>query len=201
MQARSAPDRYEAISPVCDLTSEADSAIVIAMKRLLLVTLLLAGCATAPAAAPPAVPDWDVIPGAVLDGLCKRLTMDGVASGGSVAIVSTTQPLITSRSMASLSRGEKPVRLVAPPDDNKIQVMASGGACNWQLIESVDRDRNFDRMVVELSQPVANPFSRTDAGLFARVSLGGEHPAWYWIPLSPRGGGWTSGFVAVLPPE
>lgn len=169
------------------------------MKRLLALCLLLAGCATAPSTAP-ALPDWDVIPGAVLDGLCSRLTMDGVASGGSVAVVSTTQPLATTRAMATLSRGQKPVRVVAPPAEAQIPIAARGSACNWQLIDGADREKYFDTMVVELSAPVANPFSRTDAGLFARVSLGGAHPSWYWIPLSPRGGGWASSLVTVLPP-
>jgi hypothetical protein len=51
--------------------------------------------------------------------------------------------------------------------------------------------------VVELSAPFANPFGK-EAGIVARVSLGGQHPAYYYIPLASRGDHWVVGYVSVL---
>jgi hypothetical protein len=174
---------------------------------LIFVIVLLTACATKPKPQLPHAPEWDAIPAGVLGALCQRLQMDTVASGAPLTIIRTTQPLATERSLMALGEaaGTRPnkTRLAeALPAGQRslplnIPAMTSG-ACIWNAADSVNPRMQSDRMVVELSAPLPNPFVRNAAGMFARVSLGGENPAWYWIGLVPRGTGWTMGPIIVL---
>jgi hypothetical protein len=125
--------------------------------------------------------------------------MDAIATGA-VSIVPVTQPLVTAESLAVLSatttkmvgRGGAPVLAV-----NRAIPIALGSSCQWKEIDALDIRKHTDEMVVELSSPILNAGAR-EVGMFARTSLGGEHPQWYWIALAPAGNQWAVRFVFVL---
>jgi hypothetical protein len=164
-----------------------------------IIVLLTTSCASKP---PVTAPDWDAIPAGVVEVLCRRLQMDALATGR-LTIVGVTQPLATPQSLAALA-STQPRRMrndaapIASTVNRAIPITTSGTSCTWQTIDVRAMSRYPDAMIVELSAPLANPFNPREAGLFARVSLGNEHPSWYWIPLTPTGNGWAPGFVLVL---
>ena len=167
------------------------------MKAIALLSLFL----VLPAIAAPraTAPDWDVVPAGVTEALCQRLKMDAVATGN-LSIVRITQPLVTAASLAVLPGPKKKKRRpsVDRPSNRAIPIALGRGGCHWQPIDAADISSKHDEMVVELSAPLANPHVKGEAGLFVRVSLGSEHPAWYWISLVPRDEGWTLRFIHVL---
>lgn len=169
------------------------------MRITALLALLLAACASQPPAAPVTAPQWDTVPAGVAEGLCRRLQSDALATG-QVLIVKVTQPLVTQDVVAALAssvthkgRPTKPVVV-----NRAIPISTSPASCNWKPIDVRDLDRNGDMMIAELSAPILNPYRSGEAGVFARVSLAGQHAAWYWIPLARRGDRWTPGIAMVL---
>jgi hypothetical protein len=172
-------------------------------RRLVaLLAIALASCATRPST-PLAAPD-SVSP-AVLEGLCGRLRIDAIASAaGPLAIVSETRPLATQQSMSALAmtaRGRvKTNRLAASAVEanRALPVTVQSGQCTWRAVTPAQLERHRDEMLVELSAPAINPFAPKEAGLFARVTVGGEGASWYWISLYPYGDQWAVGNVSVL---
>jgi hypothetical protein len=167
----------------------------------LVAVVFLTACTTSSTPPPPRVPAWDTIPPHVVQALCARLRMDAIATG-TTTLVRVTQPLVTAESLAAVAQvTPKPTRHAqqGPIVNRAIPVDAdSHGSCSWRLIDAGDPHLPDD-MVVELSAPLANPFARREAGVFARVSLGTEHESWYWISLVPGPGGqWGVRFVSVL---
>ncbi|HWW62429.1 MAG TPA: hypothetical protein VN181_13740, partial [Thermoanaerobaculia bacterium] len=134
---------------------------------------------------------------------CRRLHDDAIATGGTLGIVTTTRPLATTTTMTALAQAHfkraNAARVVEAMTDShgSIPVSVANGSCTWQPISDI-APAHRDMMIVELSSPVANPYARNEAGLFARVSLGGEDPSWYWIPLTQRGGDWAVGHILPL---
>jgi hypothetical protein len=164
------------------------------LRRLLILTLLVAACASKPAEEIPLVPDWDSVPPGITGALCQRLQLDGIGTiGADVKIVKITQPIATSQALARLGESRRNVSVPHRP-----LPIAAAGACAWKPIDALDPSRQFDSMVVELSSPVPNPAAKVAAGMVARASLGGNHPSWYWIELIPHGGGWSVGRVLPL---
>lgn len=177
------------------------------MRIAAVLLLLLTSCATAPTttAPVPLTPEWEAIPSGILEVLCRRLTSDAIGSGGgAVGIVSRTQPLITSSSLDSLQNayfgrgnaGRTAEALSAA--ERMLPVQVGQGSCAWRAVESVDPNRYADIMIAELSSPIPNPYERREAGLFARVSLGGRDASWYWIPLERKGDVWAPGHIRPL---
>lgn len=165
--------------------------------RTLLALLVLAGCATAPP--PPPAPEWDAIPPAVVEALCRRLQIDALATGR-VTIVRTTQPLATPRAVAALAGSGRKGRTAARPAiaNRAMPVELSVGNCTWNAINAGEAGRYTDEIVVALSAPIPNPWVAREAGVFVRASLGESHASWYWISLVPRGDDWTVKYVSVL---
>ena len=177
------------------------------MNRVLgsaLCALLLATCVTP--ATPIVPPDWTAIPLEVVDAFCARLQTDAIATGSPVTIVSTTRPLATARSMGIL-----PLTVGAPAgtmSNNASESMAlmnrtmpittQGSACPWRVIPAERYQQHFDEVIVELSAPALHPFSPREAGMFARVTVGGEAASWYWIHLVQTPDGWRPARVSVL---
>lgn len=168
----------------------------------LTAALFLSACSTSnPQPAAPTMPMWESVPPHVVEALCRRLKMDAIATSGATALVRVTQPLVTAENLAAVAgstphRGRKgPGRLVTT--NRAIPIETAQGSCDWRLAD-VRESFGSDEMVVELSAPVPNPFTRREAGLFARVSLGDQHESWYWISLVPAGGQWPVRFVSVL---
>ena len=172
-------------------------------RRLASLALLLAlSCATKPAT-PLVAPD--TVSAAVLEGLCGRLRIDAIASAtGPLAVVSETRPLATQQSMSALAmtaRGRVKGNRIgqsAVEANRIVPVSVQNGQCTWRAVTPAQLDRHRDEMVVELSAPAVNPFAPKEAGVFARVTVGGEGASWYWISLHPYGDQWAVGNVSVL---
>lgn len=167
-----------------------------------LLSATLITCASQPK--PLIAPEWDAIPQGVMDTFCMRLQAEGVAAGAPVTVVNVTQPIASMRTLAALAgpRAKK----VNPEQaaealqraQRTIPLTLAQSVCTWVAIDAAAAHRRADQMVVEMSAPVANPFTPGTAGVFVRVSLAGEHASWYWISLVPRGGGWTIGYIHAL---
>jgi hypothetical protein len=173
----------------------------------LLLTLIFIGCASTATAPPARVPQWNVMPAAILDSFCSSLRDEGISSSTTVNVVKTAQPsLITPLSMQSLSDS---FFYHGPMDASRAAATATATAaeipitiptsCAWRGIAPNTGARYADTMTLELSPPIVNPFSRNSAGLFARIALAGEAPTWYWLPLVARGETWTAGRLTLLP--
>lgn len=175
------------------------------MRHVLAIVLLLTACATANQQQPPVVaPKWDAVPATILDAFCARLQMDAIATGAPLTIVQTTAPLATQQSMNALLI-TMPARVKvgnvagsAADANRSMPIVTEGSACGWRAIPASEKKNHADELLVELSAPALHPFSPRRAGLFARVTLGGENPAWYWINLVPYGDRWRVSSVSVL---
>jgi hypothetical protein len=173
----------------------------------LLVTLVLIGCASSATPPPPRSPQWNAIPGAVLDSLCSSLRDEGISSSTTVNVVKTAQPsLITPLAMQALSdsffyHGKlDSSRAAADATSTASEIpITIPTTCAWRGIAPKTAARYTDTLMLEVSPPIANPYSRNAAGLFVRVALAGESPTWYWLPLIARGETWTTGRLTVLP--
>lgn len=171
------------------------------MKSMLVATVLfVTACASTPSPVLQA-PAWGLIPAGVTDLLCSRLQMDALATD-TVAVVRVTQPLVTTESIAALKssvaspKARKAPKGTVQPVNRAIPIQF-GQRCAWKPIGAFDT-RPADEMLVELSAPIVNPVIPSEAGLFARVTLAGDHPAWYWIALVPHGNDWGARWVYVL---
>lgn len=145
------------------------------------------------------MPQWDAIPAGVVESLCQRLQMDAIATGH-LTIVKVTQPLATPQAVAAIAsatpgRPEKP--RPAAIVHRALPILFADATCDWRPVD-VRQQVGKDDMVVELSAPLTNPYRPSEAGLFVRVTLGGEHESWYWLSLIPRAEQWSVGFVYVL---
>ena len=65
-------------------------------------------------------------------------------------------------------------------------------------IDVIDPMRDSDAMILEFSTPFPNPFSRNQMGVLARLTVGGESPTWYWIPLVQQKDRWIAGQPSTL---
>ncbi len=150
-------------------------------------------------------PDWTTLPSAIVDSFCGKLRGEGMASDTPMGIVSTTQPLVNGnslRSVAHLYSKDAELSAAAQVISASLKPMpidvANAKTCSWIPINKIDPVRHVDLMVVELSSPFVNPFTKNEAGLFGRYSLGGRESQWYWIPLGNRNGIWAIGNVFAL---
>jgi hypothetical protein len=142
-----------------------------------------------------------MVPSGMIDIVCTRLRDDAISS---VSVVKTTQRIATPQALAVLgnSYGKQTTndRMTAALASGQrlVPVDAKSNVCSVTPIERLDGRLHADAMILELSSPLANPFARNEAGLFARVSRGGQHPTWYWIPLGHSGGQWLAGQALPL---
>ncbi|HEX7828483.1 MAG TPA: hypothetical protein VF787_02445 [Thermoanaerobaculia bacterium] len=139
-------------------------------------------------------PEWDVVPGGIADALCQRLQSDRFAD--SLVMVKITQPIVTSRALSALYPMKRRPLEITPPPTRAIPVDTMGG-CAWRAIDVADRARYADSVVVELSSPLINPAKTKEAGLFARVTIGGARE-WYWIAMRSRGGAWELAGISPI---
>jgi len=146
------------------------------------------------------------MPASILDSFCSNLRDEGISSATTINIVKTAQrSLITPLSMQALSDSffyhgtlDSSRAAAASASVSEIPITIPT-TCAWRGIAPNTATRYTDTLTLELSPPIANPFSRNAAGLFARIALAGESPTWYWLPLIPRGETWTAGRLTVLP--
>lgn len=142
-----------------------------------------------------------MVPSGVIDVVCTRLRDDAISN---VAVVKTTQRIATPQALATLgtSYGSQTTneRMTAAlaSGQKMVPVETTSVVCTVTPIERLDGRVHADAMILELSPPLANPYARNEAGLFARVSLGGQHAAWYWIPLGRAGNQWMVGQALPL---
>jgi hypothetical protein len=160
--------------------------------------MLAAACTSAPK--PVVLPTS--VPKGALEAICLRLRDEGMTAP--LRVVGTSQPLITRGALQALAeaaffRGSVDPESVttavgAPP----LPVDIPERSCTTRVIESIDARRDADAMVLQFSRPFANPFARRELGLLARLSLGGESPTWYWIPLAQQNTRWIAGSPLTL---
>lgn len=172
------------------------------MRFVAVLIVLLTACSSTPPPAGPLAPEWDMIPAGIAEALCVRLKIDAIATGR-LAVVNVTQPLATPLSLGALSqlRPQHPRKDGAAERaliNRAVPVELRPGSCTWIPVDIREVSRHSDEMLLELSAPLPNPWVAHEAGLFARVTLGGEHPNWYWLPLVPAGAGWTAGMAEPL---
>jgi hypothetical protein len=119
--------------------------------------------------------------------------------------VKTTQPIVTAASMSSLSH-----RYSKEASGASVQLadmiggtlrpipvtLAGSSACAFRPVAAVER--GSDEMTLQLSSPFLNPFVRNEAGVLARLSLGGHDAQWYWVPLAQKKGQWVMSNVLPL---
>lgn len=176
-------------------------------RRLSVLSLLLLfaiSCASGPEPGGLLAPSWEVIPPGIAEALCMRLRMDAIATGP-VTIVTTTQPLASTHTvgaLANISKRRRKRRELAGAKsvivNRALPIQLPSGTCEWTPIEVREMPRHEDEMIVELSSPLPNPYENDEAGIFARVSLGGENPSFYWIPLTAQGDTWAAGMPVSL---
>jgi hypothetical protein len=167
-----------------------------------LAAIAFVACASTP---PPAkVPNWSSVPRTVLDAFCVEARAEGLAHETPINVVASTQPVspgaitgLAERSMKSLhNAADVAEQLNANLPELPIDVASD--VCPWNTVTRLDRRRDADVMVVQISAPFVNPFTRGETGSLLRLSLGGESSLWFWIPLNERNGKWLAGRVRAL---
>ena len=168
------------------------------MRRVAAAVLLIAACKHAP---PPPPPTFTSVPRGALDAMCLRLKDEGISS--ELRVVRNSQPLISPASLQAL--GEAAFARVAP-NSNALEAAAAlsipievrPDSCARRTIDVIDPLRDNDAMILEFSAPFANPFSKKQIGVLARLTVGGESPVWYWIPLTLQKDRWIAGRPSTL---
>jgi len=142
-----------------------------------------------------------MVPSGVIDVVCTRLRDDAIST---IAAVKTTQRIATPQALATLgasygkrTSNERMTQALAG-GQRSLPIETKSSVCSVDPIDRLDGRLHADAMVLELSSPLPNPFARGEAGLFARISLGGQHPTWYWIPLGRAGDHWMAGQALPL---
>jgi hypothetical protein len=168
------------------------------VRRIAAAVLLIAACKHAP---PPPPPTFTSVPRGALDAMCLRLKDEGISSD--LRVVSKSQPLITQASLQAL--GEAAFARIAPNTDAlqaaaalSIPIDVRPDSCARRTIDVIDPMRDSDAMILEFSTPFANPFARKQIGVLARLTVGGESPTWYWIPLMAQKDRWIAGQPSTL---
>ena len=167
------------------------------MRRIAAAVLLLAACKSAP----PPPPVFTSVPRGALDAMCLRLKDEGISS--ELRVVHNSQPLITPASLQAL--GEAAFVRAAPSTEAlqaaaalSIPIDVRPDSCARRTIDRIDPMRDSDAMILEFSAPFANPFARKQIGVIARLTVGGESPVWYWIPLTQQKDRWIAGRPSTL---
>lgn len=170
-----------------------------------LLALAILGCASsAPPKPPPKPPDWAVVPSVVLEAVCAKLRSEAVSTDAPIRVVTTTQPLTSPASLTALANlffkqgGSVQLAMDAVAAKAALPLTMPTGSCTFQPITKLDRRRDVDAMVLELSPPFVNPYVKTESGLFARLSIGGRDAQWYWMPLAEHKGHWAMGMISAL---
>ena len=166
-----------------------------------LAAIVFVSCASAP---PATVPQWSSVPRTVLDAFCVEARAEGLARETPINVVASTQPVtaaaltgLAERSMKALHNGaDVAEQLNANLPELPIDIAAD--VCPWNAVTRLDRRRDADVMVVQISAPFVNPFLKSETGALLRLSLGGESALWFWVRLNERNGKWLAGRVSAL---
>jgi hypothetical protein len=177
------------------------------LRKLSIVValVLLSSCATTKKP-PMKAPEWTSIPPLVTEALCARAHSEAIPTAAAIAVIRTTQPLITARAVNSLAHAYwKQTNLSVQVADElgrsvtQLPVtITNSGSCLFEALDASEKRRDSDELLLQVSSPFVNPFTRGEAGLFARISLGDREPSWYWVPLAERNGHWLIGGVMLL---
>jgi hypothetical protein len=169
--------------------------------------LLLAACASSSNKPPvETVPRWTAVPSSIVQAMCTKLHTEGMRN--TVNVETTTEPLITRETLIGLAEAaeqqtrQDPEKLAAIINGGKsmIPVTVDGdGGCSFHPVTRA-KDGRTDEMLLQFSPPLVNPFERGSAGVFARLSLAGEAPQWYWVPIRQKNGTWYPGMPMSLAP-
>lgn len=170
---------------------------------LLLATIFTTSCASSDAT-PFAPPPWTDLPMTVAEAVCLRARGEAISHDAPIAAINITQPgIVNGSSIYSLAHAfgasvSNPVQLADSLRSATTSMpvtfpMAGMGSCTFRPIEPADQHRVTDVMLLQLSSPIANPFTKKEAGVLARLSLGNRNAMWYWVPLAERKGRWLIG--------
>jgi hypothetical protein len=176
------------------------------VSSLMFILLLSTSCAMLKPLPAAKVPAWTALPATVVQAMCAKLHSEGM--GGTVNVVTTTEPLITRESLLGLEEaagqdakrdgGRMEAAITAGAMKLPVTVeMEEGASCQFRPVATAKGLRR-DEMVLQFSPPFANPFERTEAGVLARLSLAGDAPQWYWIPVAARNEKWFAGMPLSL---
>jgi hypothetical protein len=158
---------------------------------------------------------WTRIPAGVLDSLCATsIRNEGIGRQTTIHVVPRSQSLVSVASLVGLRRAYfvKPGKgleqtpqiaqtIAAELTSIPVDIPQSGHSCAWAALDHFDRSRDNDKMILQISTPFANPYSRTEWGAFARLTVGGEAAAWFWVPLKTKDGAIGIGHVMELDVE
>lgn len=167
------------------------------------VILLALGCASLKPVQTTA-PDLKSVPSIAIEAACTKLRNEGV-TGESAMVVKRTEPsLITGASLRSVAHSynkDLDASALAATIGSMVQATPidfRATSCKWQTIEKLDPVAQAQMAVVEFSPPFINPFTKGEAGVLVRMSVGGHDSQWYWIPLGERQGLLGIGLVVPL---
>jgi hypothetical protein len=182
---------------------------------LLAAVALCLSCRSAPPVVGREPVTWSRIPSGVLDALCaSSIRNEGIGRQTIINVVPRSQALVSAASLVSLRRVYfvKPGKglektpqmaesIAAGLPSIPVDLPAGGRSCNWAILEHFDRTRDNEKMILQISAPFANPYSKTEWGSFARLSVGGEAAAWFWVPMKTKESIVAIGHVTALDVE
>ncbi|HYM60920.1 MAG TPA: hypothetical protein VEZ11_08505 [Thermoanaerobaculia bacterium] len=177
------------------------------MRKIALPALLLLAACASSTPAPLKTPEWTDVPRTVLDAFCLRTVNEGISRETAIHVYKVTRPLVTGASIAALhdlypDRRKPDMESLTLAQEQSarapLPVVIPAEGCKWRPIERYEGPRDHDAELLELSAPIVNPFSRGEAGLFARLSIGNQAPSWYWIPLGNHNERWMVGRILPM---
>jgi hypothetical protein len=184
---------------------------------LLLASLALSvSCRSTRPAVPAREPfTWTRIPSGVLDSLCATsIRNEGIGRQTTIHVVPRSQSLVSVASLIGLRRAYfvKPGKgleqtpqmaqtITAELMSIPVDIPQTGHSCAWAILDHFDRARDNDKMILQISTPFANPYSKTEWGAFARLTVGGEAASWFWVPMKTKDGAIGIGHVMELDVE
>jgi len=174
------------------------------MKIVLTVAavVLFLSCRSAPVIAEREPFTWNRIPSGVLDAICAAsIRSEGLGTHSIIHVVPRSQSLVSTASLVGLRRvyfvklgkglattPQLAASITSELTSIPLDIPAAGRSCDWASLEHFDRARDRDKMILQVSAPFGNPYAKSEWGAFARLTVGGDAPAWFWVPLKTSGG-------------
>ena len=163
---------------------------------------LVLSCRTAAVIAEREPFTWTRIPSGVLDAICAgSIRSEGIGTHSIIHVVPRSQSLVSAASLVGLRRAyfvklgkglagtpQLAATITSELASIPVDVPATGRSCDWATLEHFDRARDGDKMILQVSTPFGNPYAKAEWGAFGRLSLGGDAPVWFWVPLKTSGG-------------
>lgn len=173
--------------------------------------VLVSACTGLGITTPPPVPP---VPGTVFSTLCTAFAREeGFDPAIPTIVLRKTRPIHETFGLRLLFKGSSPVPAELEEDETRDArlkaafrpspiVPTQTPPCQWKLASRPDAEYlGAPSLLLELSNPVANPFAVHDLqrwGIFAKHSYGGAGSVWYWVTLERRGTAWVAAGIDRL---